>query len=46
MVDNKPSNGLVKVVISGDMMTDYWDESLIQSSDFDPADHVRVNAVS
>ncbi|MGN0845630.1 MAG: hypothetical protein ACI4QT_10490 [Kiritimatiellia bacterium] len=45
MVDDTPANGLVKIVISGDMMTDYWDESIVQASDFNAADHVRVNKV-
>ncbi len=43
MVNNKPSNGLVKVVISGDWMTGYFDEALDEASDFNPADHVRSN---
>ncbi len=40
------TKGVVKVVISGDWMTGYFDESLDGVSDFNPADHVRVNTVS
>ena len=38
--------GVVKVVISGDWMTGYFDEALDGGTDFDPADHVRTNTVS
>ena len=37
------TKGLVKVVISGDWMTGYFDEALDEAGDFDPADHVRTN---
>jgi len=41
------TGGKVKVAISGDMMTGYWNESLENTSgDFDAGDHVRVNTVS
>ena len=38
--------GVVKVVISGDWMTGYFDAALDGGTDFDPADHVRTNTVS
>ena len=38
--------GVVKVVISGDWMTGYFDAALDGGTDFNPADHVRVNSVS
>ena len=41
----KPSTGLVKVVVSGDMMTDVWDEGAKRDS-FDPAEHISDTAVS
>ena len=37
------TKGVVKVVISGDWMTGYFDEALDEASDFNPADHVRSN---
>ena len=40
------TKGVVKVVISGDWMTGYFDEALDGAEDFNPADHVRVNTVS
>ena len=40
------TKGVVKVVISGDWMTGYFDEALDGVGDFNPADHVRVNTVS
>lgn len=45
-VNNKPTSGKVKIVISGDLMTDYWDEALGGATEFDPAEHVRTNAAS
>lgn len=41
----KPSTGLVKVVVSGDMMTDVWDEGAKRDS-FNPAEHISDTAVS
>lgn len=38
--------GVVKVVVSGDWMTGYFDAALDGGTDFDPADHVRMNTVS
>ena len=40
------TKGLVKVVISGDWMTGYFDEALDEASDFNAADHVRKNVVT
>lgn len=40
------THGKVKIAISGDLMTGYWDESLGTSGDFDAADGVPVNTVS
>ena len=40
------TKGVVKVVISGDWMTGYFDEALDGNTDFNAADHVRVNTVS
>ena len=40
------TKGVVKVVISGDWMTGYFDEALDGASDFNAADHVRVNTVT
>ena len=41
---NKPSTGLVKVVIAGDMMSGEWDEGLKRDA-FDPAEHVKTPAI-
>lgn len=38
--------GVVKVVVSGDWMTGYFDAALDGGTDFDPADRVRANTVS
>lgn len=43
--NRKPTTGLVKVVIAGDMMTDVWDEGAKRDS-FDPAEHIADTAVS
>ena len=40
------TKGVVKVVVSGDWMTGYFDAALDGGTDFDPADHVRANSVS
>ena len=40
------TKGVVKVVISGDWMTGYFDEALDGASDFNAADHVRKNIVT
>ena len=41
------TGGKVKVAISGDLMTGYWNDALVgQGGDFDAGDHVRVNMVS
>lgn len=41
------TGGKVKIAISGDMMTGYWNESLEETGgDFDPGEHVRVNTAS
>ncbi len=44
-VDNKPTTGLVKVVIAGDMMSDEWDEGAKRDA-FDPAEHIQDPAIS
>lgn len=41
----KPSTGLVKVVIAGDMMSDVWDEGVKHDAS-DPAAHIEDTAVS
>lgn len=40
------TKGVVKVVISGDWMTGYFDEALDGVSDFNPADHVKNNVTT
>ena len=41
------TGGKVKVAISGDKMTGYWNDSLEETGgDFDPGEHVRVNMVA
>lgn len=44
-VDVVPKEGFVKVAVSGDWMTAFWNASLTSDA-FDPADHVRVNETS
>lgn len=41
----KPTTGLVKVVIAGDMMSDVWDEGVKHDAS-DPAAHIEDTAVS
>lgn len=43
--NKKPTTGLVKVVIAGDMMSGEWDEGAKRDS-FDPAEHIADTAVS
>ena len=40
------TGGKVKIAISGDLMTGYWNDALGATGDFDAGDHVRVNTVS
>ena len=40
-----PASGVVKIAVSGDMMTDVWDDGLKRDS-FDPAEHIPDTSVS
>ena len=40
------TGGKVKIVVSGDQMTGYWDDSLGGDGKFDAGDHVHVNTVA
>ncbi|MGN0846435.1 MAG: hypothetical protein ACI4RA_03510 [Kiritimatiellia bacterium] len=39
------TGGKVKIAISGDLMTGYWDDSLGATGDFDAGEYVQVNTV-
>lgn len=42
-VNNKPTNGKIKVVIAGDMMSDSWDDGIKNVEPFDPSEAVPAN---
>ena len=44
-VDKTPTNGKVKVVVSGDVMTGAFDEGEKRDS-YDEAEHVRTNKIT